>query len=89
MLTVETLPKVTSLQHLELEAAGWERRFEADATRARELVDLYSELCYEVTTCSIEPEEFGPECAGCAIVASCQRYVAVYTRRPKKVRVDQ
>ena len=82
MTTVETLPKVTGLQHLELEAAGWQRRFEADASRARELVDLYSELSYEVTTCSPEPEEFGPECSGCAIVASCQRYVAVYTRRP-------
>jgi len=28
-------------------------------------------------------QEIGPECAGCAVVA-CQRYVALYTRRPKK-----
>ena len=81
MPTVETRRPATSQQHLELEAAGWERRFEANEARARELVDLYSELGFEVTTCSIEPEEIGPECAGCAVVA-CQQYVAVYTKRP-------
>ena len=81
MSTVEMRRKVTSQQHLDLEAAGWERRFEANDTRARELVDLYCELGFEVTTCSIEPEEIGPECAGCAVVA-CQQYVAVYTKRP-------
>ena len=81
MSTVEMRRKVTGQQHLDLEAAGWERRFEANDTRARELVDLYSELGFEVTTCSIEPEEIGPECAGCAVVA-CQQYVAVYTKRP-------
>ena len=81
MPSVEMRRKVTSQQHLDLEAAGWERRFEANDTRARELVDLYSELGFEVTTCSIEPEEIGPECAGCSVVA-CQQYVAVYTKRP-------
>jgi hypothetical protein len=88
MSDVHTLPTVAGRQHLELEAAGWQRRFEADATRAAELVDLYSELSYEVTTAPIVPEEFGPDCAGCAIVASCQRYVAVYTRRPQEVGVE-
>jgi hypothetical protein len=68
-------------QHLELEAEGWQRRFEADTTRARELVELYDDLGYEVTTRQIVPAEIDPECAGCAIVA-CQRYVALYTRRP-------
>jgi hypothetical protein len=88
MPTVQARPAVTSRQHLELEAAGWQRRFEVDAMRAKELTDLYSELCYEVTTCSIEPEEIGAACAGCAVVA-CQRYVAVYTRRSQEVRDDQ
>jgi hypothetical protein len=89
MSSVHTLPTVAGRAHLELEAAGWQRRFEADVTRAAELVDLYSELSYEVTTAPIEPEEFGPDCTGCAIVASCQRYVAVYTRGPQEVPVDQ
>lgn len=82
MTTVEEQREVSSQQHLELEAAGWQRRFEAEATRAGELVDLYSELSYEVTTRPIVPEEIGADCAGCAVVA-CQRYVAVYTRRPQ------
>lgn len=74
---------MTSQQHLELEAAGWERRFEADATRMSELVELYSEAGYEVTTRRIVPEEFGADCGGCAIVA-CQRDVVVYTKRPEE-----
>lgn len=88
MSTVGTRSSMASLQHVELEAAGWQRRFEVDGTRAAELVDLYSELSYEVTTRPIGPEEIGPDCAGCAVVA-CQRNVAVYTRVPGKVRDDQ
>ena len=65
----------------DLETSGWQRRFEAEAARAGELVDLYSDLGYEVTTCAIAPQEIGPDCTGCAIVA-CQRYVALYTRLP-------
>lgn len=85
MSTAEKQREASSREDLglkdELETAGWQRRFEADATRARELVDLYSDLGYEITTRPIAPQEIGPECAGCAIVA-CQRYVALYTRRP-------
>ena len=79
---------MTSQQHIELEAAGWERRFEADTTRANELIELYSDLGYEVTTRRIVAQEIDPECAGCAIV-TCQRNVVVYTRRSKEIRVDQ
>ena len=79
----------TSSRHcLELETEGRQQRFDADAARAAELVDLYHDLGYEVATSKIAPQEIGPECAGCAIVA-CQRYVALYTRRPEKVRDDQ
>ena len=81
MSTVEKQGVASSQQHLELETTGWQRRFDADAGRAAELVDLYCEMGYEVTTLAIAPQEIGPECAGCAIVV-CQRYVALYTRRP-------
>jgi len=81
MATLDEEREVASEQHLELESSGWQRRFEADTTRAGELVELYQELGYEVTTCKIAPQEIGPQCAGCAIVA-CQRYVALYTRNP-------
>ncbi|MHB1891515.1 MAG: hypothetical protein ACYCUF_11635 [Acidimicrobiales bacterium] len=73
---------MTVQEQSELEAAGWERRFEADVARATEVAELYSDLGYEVTTTAIAPEEIGPECAGCALVA-CRRYVVVYTRRPE------
>lgn len=92
MSSAETLHEAVCQEDLdlkdELETAGWQRRFEADAARAAELVDLYAELGYQVTTCKIAPQEIGPECAGCAIVA-CSRYVALYTRRPGEARDDQ
>jgi len=78
---VEAECEVTGQDDLALETEGWQRRFEADATRTGELVDLYSDLGYEVTTRKIAPQEIGPQCAGCAIVA-CERYVALFTRRP-------
>jgi hypothetical protein len=81
MPTVEEQGEVSSEQWLELETGGWQHRFEAEAIRAGELIDLYQDLGFEVTTRKIAPQEIGPECAGCAIVA-CQRYVALYTRRP-------
>ena len=76
--------EVTSQRHLELEAAGWERRFEADATRAKELAELYSDAGYEVTTRRVALQEFGPDCGGCAI-AACQLDVVVYTKRTEEI----
>lgn len=64
----------------ELEAAGWQRRFEADAARVDEVVELYTSLGCEVTTRALAPKSFAPECASCALTA-CSRYVEVYTRR--------
>ena len=73
---------MSTLRDIELMAAGWDRRFEADVTRVNELVDMYTEMGYEVATSEIVPEDFGPQCAGCAIAASCNRYVVIYTRTP-------
>jgi hypothetical protein len=81
MPTVEQQGEVSGRKDLGLEAAGWQHRFEAAATRTGELVDLYQDLGFEVTTRNLAPTEVGPECAGCAIVA-CTQYVALYTRRP-------
>lgn len=63
----------------DLEAGGWERRFEADLARVEELEELYRSLGYEVRVRSLVPESFGPQCAGCALTA-CRRYVELYTR---------
>ncbi len=65
-----------------LEAAGWERRFLADELRAREAVELYESLGYEVRAQQLEPADFGPQCDECA-AAVCRSYVLIYTRRPE------
>lgn len=68
---------------IELMAAGWDRRFEADVARVDEIVEMYRDMGLEVTTSEVIPDDFGPDCAGCAIAASCQRYVVIYTREPQ------
>lgn len=62
-------------------AEGWERRFVADGTRVDEMVRLYQDLGWEVTTRRIRPEQIGGSCEGCrtAILAGFQM---IYTRRP-------
>ncbi len=63
-----------------LEAAGWQRRYLADAERAREAVELYSSLGYEVRAEQLEPEDFGPQCGECSLTV-CRSYVLIYTRK--------
>ncbi len=64
----------------DLQAAGWERRFDVDSARVEEIEELYRSAGYEVHVRALAPESFGPECAGCALGA-CSRYVELYTRR--------
>jgi hypothetical protein len=64
----------------DLVAAGWERRFIADAVRAREATALYTSLGFEVHAESLKPTEFGPQCGDCQLVA-CHMYVTIYTRK--------
>ena len=64
----------------ELVADGWERRFLADPERAREAVQLYTSLGYEVLEHKLTPAEFGPMCGQCP-ETSCLSYVMIYTRR--------
>lgn len=63
-----------------LTAAGWERRYLADAIRAREAIDLYGRLGYEVKAQKLTPDDFGPNCEGCPSVV-CESYVMIYTRK--------
>jgi hypothetical protein len=65
----------------ELTAAGWVRRYLADSIRAREAVELYSSLGYEVKAQKLTPGDFGPNCEGCPAVV-CESYVMIYTRKP-------
>ena len=64
----------------ELVAQGWERRFITDRRRAREMVDLYTELGYEVHLEPLDQQEFAEECEDCALVA-LMKFVTLYTRK--------
>jgi hypothetical protein len=63
-----------------LEAAGWERRFIADARRADEAMELYTQLGYEVRAEPVLSEELGDECEDCQLVAAFQ-FKTIYTRK--------
>lgn len=68
------------LPRSELEAQGWIRRYVADPIRAREAMELYPRMGFEVRAEPMSPAEVGAECSGCAS-ASCPLYVVIYTRR--------
>lgn len=67
----------------ELVAQGWERRFMADARRAKEAVELYKEMGYEVHTQPVQPVELADDCDGCRLVVAFQ-FQTIYTRRPSE-----
>lgn len=64
-------------------AKGWERRFIADPRMAREAVDSYGELGYEVRLEPISLDGLKDECSGCK--AMLQRFSAVYTRKKAQI----
>jgi hypothetical protein len=61
-------------------AAGWERRFIADAARAREAVELYERLGYEVVADPVTAQELDHDCEGCALVRDLG-FRTIYTRK--------
>lgn len=61
--------------------SGWQRRFVADAERAREMSELYRSAGYEVRVAHAIPEDFAESCTTCALVQAGLFHV-VYTRRP-------
>lgn len=61
-------------------AAGWERRFVADAARAAEAVELYERLGFEAVADPLRTGEMGEQCEECQLVALL-RFRTVYTRR--------
>lgn len=67
----------------ELAAAGWERRFTADGRRAQEMVELYTQLGYEVHLEPVQADAFEDECEQCVVLALLE-FVTIYTRRPKR-----
>ncbi len=61
-------------------AQGWERRFTADEQRAKEAMELYSELGYEVRAEPVLPEELQDDCQDCKTVVSYY-FQTIYTRK--------
>ena len=61
-------------------AEGWERRFIADPLRAREAVELYTDLGFEVLAQPVTVSELNSDCADCQLVVS-RLFVTIYTRR--------
>jgi len=64
-----------------LVAEGWVRRYLADPERAKEAVELYSKLGYEVKAQKLTPEDFGANCGDCSSTV-CESFVMIYTREP-------
>jgi hypothetical protein len=60
-------------------AEGWERRFIADARMARDAVEMYRELGYEVRLEPVTADELKDECSGCK--ALIQQFKVVYTKK--------
>ena len=63
-------------------AQGWERRFTADEQRAKEAMDLYSQLGFEVRAEPVLPEELQDDCQDCKTVVSYY-FQTIYTRKRK------
>ncbi len=61
-------------------AAGWERRFVADAARAEEAMRLYAELGFEVCADPLEPDALAGECEDCRLLM-LRTFRTIYTRR--------
>lgn len=61
-------------------ADGWERRFIADGERAKEAIELYEQLGYDVCADSLRPEDMANDCEDCKLLMLLQ-FKTIYTRR--------
>jgi hypothetical protein len=64
-------------------AEGWERRFVADARRAKEASELYQQLGFEVRAEPLRPTDLGDDCEDCKLVVVFQ-FQTIYTRRKRE-----
>lgn len=63
-----------------LVAEGWERRFTTDEQRVQEVVELYSQLGYEVRAEPVHSREVHEDCTDCH-AAIVSRFKTIYTRK--------
>jgi hypothetical protein len=62
-------------------AAGWERRFIADAKRAQDAIEMYGEMGHEVRLEPVNTTGLSEACSGCLIAFA--QFSVVYTRKKK------
>lgn len=62
-----------------LVAEGWQRRFIADERMARDAVEAYTALGFEVKLVPLKPQEFLEECNECRV--QVEKFHVVYTRK--------
>ena len=62
-----------------LAAQGWERRFMADGQRAREAMELYRSLGFDVHAEPVRPEDVADDCGDCRLLMAL-RFTTIYTR---------
>lgn len=60
-------------------AEGWVRRHSADAERAKESVELYRSLGFEVLTRELAATDYDASCRDC-VANVCPLHVLIYTR---------
>jgi len=60
-------------------AEGWERRFTADPARAKEAMELYLQVGYEVRAEPVRASGLRDECGGCHEIAL--QLQTIYTRK--------
>jgi len=60
---------------------GWEKRFMADSRMAREAVETYGALGYEVKLEPLSEDAMRDECSGCKAIL--RQFSIVYTRKKK------
>jgi len=63
----------------ELVALGWERRFMAGPSRAKEAISLYKEMGLEVHVEPVKPTDLSDDCKDCRLATNF--FVTIYTRR--------
>lgn len=61
-------------------ADGWQRRFIADGGRAKEAIELYERLGFEVVADPLQPDDLAEECDDCVLVA-LMKFRTIYTRK--------
>lgn len=71
IIHIDPLLRAQLEHNTELIAQGWQRRFTVDEQRSKEVVELYTQLGFEVRT---EPV---------AAVEQDVQFHTIYTRRPK------